>query len=678
VGSTGVGDGGNIEVQANSILLNNGAQFRASTFGRGNAGNVRILGADSIVFDGMGSNGLPSGLLSSVEQGAIGNSGSIEVQADSILLSNGAQFRASTFGRGNAGNVRILGADSIVFDGIGSNGLPSGLLSSVEQGAKGKGGNIEVQADSISLSNGAQFRASTFGEGDAGNIRILGAGSIVLSGNDTGVISNVGPTGFGNGGNIEAAASSISLSNGAQVSVATFGRGNAGSIFFNSLNSVELIGTSPDGQFASGLRSAVEQGARGNAGNLTINTGRLVMRDGAQISAATRGLGNSGNLTVRAVDSVELVGTSANGRFASGLTSAIEFGGVGNGGNLNFETRRLQIRDGAQISTATFGQGNAGSINFNAEESVDIIGTSPDGQFASGLRSAVEQGARGNAGDLRFATGRLVVRDGAEVSVSNQGRGNAGNIRAKVQSIRLDNQGKLTANSVIGSEGNIFLSVQDLLLLRRNSEISAVSGTPQTGGEGGNFQIDANFIVAVPSENSDIITNAFTGSGGNIAIRSEGIFGSQFRQQQTPSSDIVASGTVTLNAPDVDQNLGLVELPTVLADTSDIVNTGCDAIASTADAQGSKFTITGRGGLPPNPDQPLSPDVVWSDTRLPNTTQRRSPKPITKSPSKSDIVEIHPATGWVFNGKGEVTLISHTPNSTYTESTAASCPQRWN
>jgi hypothetical protein len=77
----------------------------------------------------------------------------------------------------------------------------------------------------------------------------------------------------------------------------------------------------------------------------------------------------------------------------------------------------------------------------------------------------------------------------------------------------------------------------------------------------------------------------------------------------------------------------------------------------------SQFIVTGRGGLPPNPSEPLSSDAVWSDTRLLATTLKKhhektvcAPKPSTPA-----AVPIVPATGWVFNGKGEVTLTASAP-----------------
>ncbi|MDF5718762.1 MAG: hypothetical protein PUP93_34075 [Rhizonema sp. NSF051] len=86
--------------------------------------------------------------------------------------------------------------------------------------------------------------------------------------------------------------------------------------------------------------------------------------------------------------------------------------------------------------------------------------------------------------------------------------------------------------------------------------------------------------------------------------------------------------------------------------------------------------LTRRGGLPPNPNEPLTSDVVWSDTRLPARIHRQYRSKKQNQPHlKQKTVEIVPATGWVLNGKGEVLLISNVPNNTYSRSeyTPATC-----
>ncbi len=101
-----------------------------------------------------------------------------------------------------------------------------------------------------------------------------------------------------------------------------------------------------------------------------------------------------------------------------------------------------------------------------------------------------------------------------------------------------------------------------------------------------------------------------------------------------------------------------------MVDASGQIVQGC---AAGDGKTGNEFIVTGRGGLPPGPYEPLSSDVVWSDTRLSTATLQQhssSKTTTTKPPSAPETVEINPATGWVFNGKGEVTLIAHAPNPT--------------
>ncbi len=294
-----------------------------------------------------------------------------------------------------------------------------------------------------------------------------------------------------------------------------------------------------------------------------------------------------------------------------------------------------------------------------------MIGTSVDGQSASVL-SAQTQGT-GKAGDMRINTQQLLISDGAEVTVSSLATGVAGNLEITAKSVELNN-GAISAQTFSGNGGNLTLSVADLLLMRQNSEISTTAGTRQQGGDGGNIKVNIpnGFIVAVPGEDSDISANAFTGRGGRVDITAKGIFGIQPRSNPTSLSDITASsqfgvnGTVEINTPDVDPNSGLVNLPTVPVDTR--VAQGCTAGSAVVK---SSFTITGRGGLPPNPGEALSTDAVQVDLVTLNpkvgklSTPAVSTNPINPTPDR--IVE---ATGWVIAANGDVILTSSAPTVT--------------
>jgi large exoprotein involved in heme utilization and adhesion len=107
-------------------------------------------------------------------------------------------------------------------------------------------------------------------------------------------------------------------------------------------------------------------------------------------------------------------------------------------------------------------------------------------------------------------------------------------LQISANSIQLNN-GSLRATTASGEGGNIFLNSQTLQL-RENSNISTEA---RGSGNGGNININSQIIAAL--ENSDIIANASQGFGGRVMIDSQGIFGTQFRQQITLNSDITAT-----------------------------------------------------------------------------------------------------------------------------------------
>src|SRR4028119_217860 len=195
-----------------------------------------------------------------------------------------------------------------------------------------------------------------------------------------------------------------------------------------------------------------------------------------------------------------------------------------------------------------------------------------------------------------------------------------------VRSIRLDNNALLSGSTrsakVVpnGEQATININSQDLIITG-NSRIR----TNATGNNvfGGNININADVLVGI--DNSDITANSADFRGGNVRINTQGIFGIQFRDLASPqTSDITATGAtreltgnVQIIRPDVDPTTGLVELPADFVDRSDEMATGCRGV------QGSSFVVTGRGGLPPTPQQALGDDPRWRDWRAPAVASRQ-------------------------------------------------------
>ncbi|MBN3880961.1 MULTISPECIES: filamentous hemagglutinin N-terminal domain-containing protein [unclassified Nostoc] len=752
--STGtVGNGGNITIDSGDFSLRDGAQLSASTAGKGNGGSISVNASENVSF-----NGSFTGIINAVLQNAKGQGGDIRIKSDSLSVTNGAQLIATTFGEGNAGSVIINTSKNVSFDGGDDFGFVSGVFNDVNQTGMGRGGDIRISANSLSVTNGAELTSSTYGKGDAGDV-IIDVNTVSFKGlritNErklsSGVFSNVQQGAEGNGGKIQITTDSLSIADNAELDVGTFGRGNSGNV---------IIDARGDIYFDNGnIFSSVEKGADGRGGDIRISSKNISFTNSAEIQTGTKGQGDAGNVTITARDRISFDGV---GRYAfqtgfspSGIFSAVSEIAKGRGGNIFLDTRSLSMTNGAQLFASTYGQGNAGNIRINAKDVITISGTSQESGFSSALLTFTNSTSTGIGGDITVNTnifrlwngallsastannrnggditvnasifealnggqlatttssngsaGKITLRATDRVIVSGSDRnyndriakfplefidnisansglfvsstssGITGDIEINSPKITLDNQGKLNAESASGNGGNINVN-SNLLLLRRNSQISTNAGTEKLGGNGGNININSRFIVAVPNENSDISANAFTGIGGRVDITTNGIYGILPQKSPTENSDITASselgvsGQVTINSPDTDPSRGLIQLPSNLVDASQQIAQGCTPRRG---QNASRFIATGRGGLPQSPNEPLRGRAVitsWVD--LPAQATAITDKLSTASMTKSDdrIVE---AQGWIVDTNGNIMLVAQSPQS-FSIPSAMSCSQ---
>ncbi len=398
----------------------------------------------------------------------------------------------------------------------------------------------------------------------------------------------------------------------------------------------------------------------------------IQLSDASTISAR-----EGGNLKVDAIELVESIGTNSD------IFHIAPSSSTGESSALIINTKRLIVRDGAQIQALAVGSASGGTLTVNATESVEVrgSGTFSNGELSPSQLIAASGGSatgvttsqapieiKGPGGNLTINTGNLVVKDSDRVSVNSTTSGNAGNLEIVARSISVNNEGKLTAISDNARGGNIRLISEDLVM-RDRSLISAQSSGANSPD--GNIYIDAELIVAIPSENSDIIARST--NQGNIEIKTQGMFGLEFREQLTPKSDITATGKIIFSPPDVDPSRGLTNLPTDIVDASNQIDQTCSA--SGGKVAQNEFTITGRGGLPSSPNEMLSSDAVWTDLRTPSTvSSSRNSKPVATGNSQPPIVE---ANGWAIDNKGQVVLTttasSVTPYNPWLPS--ATCPR---
>jgi len=453
-----LGSANDIAIDAGSVSISSSI-LDAGAYGYGNAGNITISASDVVSFDGA---------IASTEVAVtgVGNAGKIAVNANTVSILNNSALSSSTLGQGNAGNVTIQSNGKVSFDFFSS------VLSDVGATGVGKGGDVSIDAGSLSVAIFSKLSSSTVGQGNAGNVNIKVEGlasfdlfSLALS--DVG--SQLDPSGIGNSGIVNIKAGNLSVTRDSNLSSSNFGQGNAGDVNIKTFESA-LLG--------SGSFIATENHSKvGNAGNITIDAGSLSVKDSSFLSSVVYGQGNAGNIDIKASDVVSVVKAS------SIYTNAATTGTVSNAGNITIDAGSVFITDSAKLSSGISGQGNAGNIDIKASGQISFARQSL-------VSSSVGLNTVGNGGNVTINASSVSITDGSILSTGTSGRGNAGNI--DIQSI-----GKVT----FASESKAFTTVGDKAV-----------------GNSGSVTINANSVEVI--DGAALQSDTFgKGNAGNISIK---------------------------------------------------------------------------------------------------------------------------------------------------------------
>ena len=410
---------------------------------------------------------------------------------------------------------------------------------------------------------------------------------------------------------------------------------------------------------------------KGNGGNILISAKDIKIRNGSIISASTFSQGDGGDIIIDARESVELLGF--NDIFPTVILNIANDSGVG--GNIEINTGKLVITDGARIDSSTFESGKAGFIVVNAHESIFISGSksifnpnlNQEFKFNSGLIASsgfenlpLNSGA---SGSLILNTPRLSIEDGGEISVSNFGVGNAGDIEINAGELLLNNDSQIIAKTASGNGGSINVTSNEIVL-RDRAAIAATADFDRDGGngDGGNITITADNIVMF--DESKINANANEGSGGNITITTQGLFTQKNPEKMiTASSQLGVDGIVNINTPNQTSKLETTQLRVSTLAAEESIYTGCSL---GTDFEANKFTYIGRGGMRKSPFESVGTQEFVGDLGLDESvfqaaelnTNKNLNNPMIDKTTKS-IIE---ATTWIVNAQGNVELIAQASN----------------
>ncbi len=558
------------------------------------------------------------------------NPGEIAVNASNLQVNNGEAFVLL------GGNVSIAGAEitapgaRIELGGVAEFGQVSFNLQQSGE---------DFGIDSISFPEGVARADVTLTNGVEVNVRAAGGGSISVNGRNIKI----------SGGELGGSSLIAGIASESRSTEAV-----AGDITLNATNDITV-------SQGSRIFNRVEESGVGNSGGINITTTNLFLTEGSVVNASIFGEGNGGTININASGTISADKVDQDG-LGSGIFSEVADTGMGNSGGINITTTKLFLRQGGQVTASTFGDGNAGTITIKASDTISADGADQDG-FNSGIFSTVEEFGKGNANDINIYTNNLYLTNDAEISVESLGQGNADNLYIQANSLALSTGAALSASTPVGMGGNITLQIAENLTLRDNSTISAQA---LKNANGGNITIDADFVIAFPNQNNDIIARAAEGIGGEINITTNGIFGIEERNSQPPnntndldaSSDIGLDGEVLINQPDVNPTEALEELPSDVVDVTRLV-----AQNLCQQGKGSEFIVTGKGGKAPNPTQVRNGEISEIDLVEPAPTSPPTPllpeRGALDHDSQQIIVE---AMGWIINERGNIELVAYKTN----------------
>ena len=270
--SLGKGNAGNIVVNTRSLLVKDRGTIDTSSSNDGNAGNIIINARESIEVGKqsyIGSFVAPNSpnliAILNLPLRPRGNAGSVVINAPTVSVRDQASIIVSNSGLGNSGTVSIT-SDRILLDQKAQISAATVL---------GEGGNVILNAQTLILRNGSKITATAGGTGNGGNITI--DSPILVGFENSDIVANASK---GRGGNIEITTQGIfGLKYRDRITsendiTASSEFGVNGTVQVNSLGLDPSSGlVKLDGDVIDSSRS-ISKGCSANQGNSFISTGR--------------------------------------------------------------------------------------------------------------------------------------------------------------------------------------------------------------------------------------------------------------------------------------------------------------------------------------------------------------------------------------------------------------------
>ena len=368
------GNGGKLNIIAGGdVLFKDGSYISSITFGKGNAGDIDIQSNGFISFSGIcfdkhllktlqnsfgfdrtyNSGGLYA-IADSISNG--GNGGNVNIKAKNLTLLDGCPIFVTSIGQGDGGNIRVKVDNQVTLQGALDEGFWTAAISSsvVPVGPDaigGDSGDVYIHAKDITIKDGGYIGSavsSIYGK------KCGAADEVILIADDSIHISGVNPYSKDK----VAGSSGIYVYSKEIIEDDTNQSGDSGSIFIKT-RSLTL---------ENGAKITVSTSGKSKAGNIDLNIDDTILIKGDSINEPVY-FDNESNMP------------GGKNYYKSGIYAS-SFGrspNSGTGGEISIQSKVIRLSDKGHIETLTNGGGSAGKITLNS----DTLSMSNDARISS-------------------------------------------------------------------------------------------------------------------------------------------------------------------------------------------------------------------------------------------------------------------------------------------------------
>jgi filamentous hemagglutinin family protein len=576
-----------LQIRGGRVALSNNSNLRYAYEGvetpNLRSGKIKLTATESVNLDNTN--------IFTSSDGTIPTPG-VEINTGTLKLSNASTILLRQNGE-MAGNIDIKASQGVLLqDGVKD---ISQILSGNYSQGDTFGGAVNITTPTLELYGGSTIFTLLATKGKAGDIN-LNVDRLIVSGereNSSTIVSGSSSNSIGDTGNINILAGSVDLMDGGSIIISRFGQGQPGTIDMQVKGAIVLNGSTNYGigSFIGHVQRRQVSKVNTALPGVNIRAGRLLLDNGGKIETTVLDDGDALDITIQVDEDVTIRGSvpRSQATFDDGTlifpASAIltsKFGGIGNGGNIQIRAKIVQLLDGGRIQSdiaqassqapSEIFQGRAGDIVIVADDRVTVAGQSKQSLSrtvdlfpSSSISSSVGSNTNAQGGNIFIQSGTVQVLAGGEISSDMLSRGQAGAVEINVVGdVTIAGAGKDSQASAItsstssesqGNAGAVTLRSQNLNISDGGLISTATRGSGRAGAINITTSADVTLQGKSPEENvSNISSSSRTFTPEELATQnriSQALRNSPFR---TPSEQLGDSGTIRIAARNLRMN----------------------------------------------------------------------------------------------------------------------------